>query len=281
MSFYKLLTVYLRYYWQYFKFLSNAKTIYELDSPYLYDFAVDVIEDKRYYYVFALMEWFRKQLKKDHNTIKVTDFGSGSLIHTDNTRKISQLAKHGSISNQEGKLLFRIVRHFAPNTVLELGTSIGISSIYIHAVNKKSTHITVEGCEALANVAKNNFERLKLKNIHLINAEFDAALDYLLEQNYQLDFCYLDGNHNEKATLNYFKKLMPLFHDNSVLVIADIYWSDSMINAWEQLKKLPEVVLTIDLFHFGILVFDPKIKAKQNVKLIKKGAKPWRLGFWR
>ena len=281
MSFYKLLTVYLRYYWQYFKFLSTAKTIYELDSPYLYDFAVNVIEDKRYYYVFALMEWFRKQLKKDHTTLKVSDFGSGSLIHSDNTRTISQLAKHGSISNQEGKLLFRIVRHYAPKSVLELGTSIGISSIYIHAVNKQSTHITVEGCEALANVAKNNFERLKLKNVHLINAEFDAALDYLLEQKHQLDFCYLDGNHNEKATLNYFKKLMPLFHDKSVLVIADIYWSDSMIKAWEHLKNRPEVKLTIDLFHFGILIFDPKFKAKQNVKLVKKQSKPWQLGFWR
>ncbi|MEL7120898.1 MAG: class I SAM-dependent methyltransferase [Bacteroidota bacterium] len=281
MNFIKLLTVYLRYYWQYFKFLRSAKTIYKLDSPYLYDFAKNVIEDKRYYYVFALMEWFRKQLKKDHTQIKVTDFGSGSLIHADNTRKISQLAKHGSISNQEGRLLFRIVRHFTPNTVLELGTSIGISSIYIHAVNKQSTHLTVEGCEALANVAKNNFERLKLKNIHLINVEFDAALDHLLEQNYQLDFCYLDGNHNEKATIRYFKKLLPLFHEKSVLVIADIYWSDSMIKAWESLQKRPEVKLTIDLFHFGLLLFDPKIKEKQNVKLARRSTKPWQLGFRR
>ena len=69
------------------------------------------------------------------------------------------------------------------------------------------------------------------------------------------DLIFFDGNHQKEATLNYFNQLLPLAHNDSVFIFDDIHWSKGMEEAWEKIKKHPEVRVTIDSFYWGIVFF--------------------------
>ena len=77
------------------------------------------------------------------------------------------------------------------------------------------------------------------------------------------DLIFIDGNHQKKATLNYFEKLLSSMHNDSVMIFDDIHWSKEMEEAWEEIKLHPEVSVTIDIFHWG-LVFFRREQAKEH-----------------
>jgi hypothetical protein len=75
---------------------------------------------------------------------------------------------------------------------------------------------------------------------------------------------FIDGNHRKDATIRYVKQAMPKTHNDSIIVLDDIHWSEEMDEAWEEIKKLTEVKVSIDLFQFGILFFRQEHKQKED-----------------
>ena len=69
------------------------------------------------------------------------------------------------------------------------------------------------------------------------------------------DLIFIDGNHRKEPTLSYFEKLLPLVHNDSVMILDDIHWSKEMEEAWEEIKKHPSVKVTIDTFFQGFVFF--------------------------
>ena len=126
--------------------------------------------------------------------------------------------------------------------------------------------ITIEGCPNTAAVAGLNFRALGLDNVQLEVGNFDDILPGILKSQTQLDFVYIDGNHRKDATLNYFEWCLPKVHENSMLIFDDIYWSEGMKEAWAEIKRHPQVTVTVDLFWIG-LVFFKKGQARQDFKL--------------
>ena len=74
---------------------------------------------------------------------------------------------------------------------------------------------------------------------------------------------YFDGNHSKEATLSYVKMMLPTIHNDTVWIFDDIYWSPEMTQAWEKIKTMPEVSVTIDCYWLG-LVFFRKEQAKED-----------------
>lgn len=239
----------------YLKFLYQSKNEHGVHSPFVYDLVTKCFYDKKKYPGYKILKEYRKSLLQNKNFIEVTDFGAGSQIFKSNTRQISKIAKTAGISYKRAELLFRIVRYFKPENILEIGTSLGLATSAIALGNSKSSLTTLEGCENTLSIAKNQLDLLNLKNVNFINTEFSTYLQNLQLTTYNLQLIYFDGNHSKKATLEYFELLLPTIMNESVWIFDDIHWSKEMEEAWEIIKNHHKVKVTIDTFQWGIVFF--------------------------
>lgn len=202
----------------------------------------------------------------NNNTqIVVNDFGKGSKIFKNSNRKVAKIAKISGISKKRAQLLIRLITYFKPKTILELGTSIGLSTAALSIGNPEASIITIEGCKNTAKKAEELFSKFNLSNIELVNNEFNNALPKLTTNN-TLDFIYFDGNHQKEATLNYFKQCLVTATNDSVFIFDDINWSKEMQEAWEEIKKNPRVTITIDTYFWGFVFFRTE-QAKQHFSI--------------
>lgn len=251
---------------KYLKHLSGSSGAHKLHSPFAYEFYTNVLQDERRYYSFNAIEKRRNQLLRNHAHIKVTELGAGSRIQGVADRRVSDIAKYAAKRAKYGRLLFRIVNYFNPKNILELGTSLGISTSYLASARSRSHVTTLEGWPEVLDIAKETFKALQLDNITTVSGNFDDTLEVVLEGMPSLDLAFIDGNHRKEPTLRYFECCLSKINNNSVLIFDDIYWTPEMEAAWNEIKAHPSVRLTIDTFYFGLVFFRKEIKEKQHFK---------------
>ncbi|UCE95032.1 MAG: class I SAM-dependent methyltransferase [Flavobacteriaceae bacterium] len=214
---------------------------------------------------FKKARQFRKELIQSKESIVVKDFGAGSKVFKGNQRAVSKIAKNAGISKRRGKLLAKTLHYFKPENVLEIGTSLGIATAYM-SLGAPNAHITtLEGCPATAGVAKKQLEKFKMKNIKVIEGEFEATLDLVLK-NQQYDLIFFDGNHQKGPTIDYFEKCMNAAHEESIFIFDDIHWTPEMEEAWEYIINHESVKLSVDTFKWGLVFFHPG-REKQHFTL--------------
>ena len=239
----------------YIKFLWNSKNEHGVHSPFVFNLVTKCFYDKKKYPEYSILKNYRNSLLKSKSSIEVTDFGVGSRVFKSNTRAINQIARNAGISKKRAELLFRITNYFQPESILEIGTSLGLATSALSLGNIKSKITTIEGCPNTLHVAQKQFEEFGFKNITSINTEFSSYLkNYQLSIiNYQL--IYFDGNHSKQATLDYFELLLPTTTNETVWIFDDIHWSKGMEAAWEIIKSHPNVTVSIDTFQWGLVFF--------------------------
>ena len=237
-----------------------------MHSPFVYNLITKCFYDKEKHQEYAILKSFRERLYGNELVIFVQDFGAGSRIFKSNARQINKVAKTAGITKKRAELLFRLTRYFQPKTTLELGSSLGMATSALGLGNPKASVTTIEGCKETFEVAKEQFEHFQFKNIQLINSEFSSALNSSEIKDLKFDLIYLDGNHNKEATVNYFDKLLSNINNETIMVFDDIHWSKGMMEAWETIKKHPEVTVTIDTFYWG-LVFFRKEQKKEHFSI--------------
>ncbi len=247
---------------KYLDYLLSAKTKHGIHSPFVYDLVTNVFEKKGDSNRFVLIEKLRAEMLASSKDIDVIDLGTGRS----GRRKAGDIAKRSLKSKKYAQLLFRLADHFQPRTVLELGTSLGITTLYLASANKNSKVITIEGSWEVAGIARGNFEKLNAANIESVIGNFDEMLGGVVNQMPSADLVFFDGNHRRASTLNYFETCLAKAGNGSIFIFDDIRWSGEMEEAWEDIKKHPAVTVTIDLFHLGI-VFFRKEQAKQDFVL--------------
>lgn len=238
-----------------------------IHSPFIFDFIKNVLSDKKQYPAFTKIEKKRKELLKDNTVIAVEDFGAGSSGSKTNRRKVKDIAASSLKPPKYAQLLYRIVQYYQPATVVELGTSFGITSAYLAAGNTAAQVYTCEGSSAIAAYAKKTFDVVGLKSISLTEGNFDDTLPHLLATLGQIDFVFIDGNHRRQPTVNYFNQLLNSSTENTVMVFDDIHWSKEMEQAWHEIKLASSVTCTIDLFFIGIVFFNKDFKSPQHFTL--------------
>lgn len=250
----------------YLNHLLTAKTAHSLHSPFVLELYTQCIRSSKNYYAFQDIEKIRQQLLQNNQAIKVTDLGAGSRKNNGNIRKISTIARHSVSSRKTSQLLFKLVNWFQPTHIVELGTSLGINTLYLAKARQASQVITLEGCDNIAEIARQNFKKAQCNNIEVIVGNIDQTLKDCLLKTPSLDFVFFDANHRKAPTLQYFEHCLPQAHTNSIFVFDDIYWSHEMQEVWQQIQKHPQVTLTIDLFNIG-LVFFKEMFSVQHLKL--------------
>ncbi len=276
----KRLNVQVQLFRRWFIFYRRAVTIYDIHSPFVFQLVKAMLEDRRRFYVFSDLTGLREHIKYNHNLVPQSQFGAGSQIITKKEISIAELGRKVAVDEKNGQLLFRLVNFLKPKHLLELGTSLGLSTLYQAAAALNSEIITIEGSPAIAQVAQQHIEGLGYQNIKVLNGSFASQLPQVLSDFPTLDYVYLDGDHSYAPTLSYFEQCLPQLHDQSVFVVADIYWSDDMLRAWKVLQNHPAVSLSVDFYDFGILFFRKENQEKEHFSVVPRWWKPWRLGFW-
>lgn len=237
----------------YLKHCLHSTNQHGIHSPFVYDLITKCFYDKSDHPEYSILKKYRNKLLRSNETINVTDFGAGSRVFRSNTRKVSAIAKNAGISNKRQRLLYRLVRYFRPECILELGTSLGLGTSALALGNPSAHVITVEGCFNTSARAQEMFKEFELNNIRLYNETFDEF--FAKDTTETFDLVYIDGNHSKEKTLQYFEMLLEKTHNDSVIVLDDIYWSRSMMEAWEQIMEHPDVTVSIDTYQWGILFF--------------------------
>lgn len=243
---------------------SNGKG-HGVHSPFVFEFITKVLNDNRSFYAYDQIEAVRLQLLNDDKTLTIEDFGAGSRVIKNNQRKVSFIAGSSLKPKKFSQLLFRMVNTYQPKTILEIGTSLGITTSYLASAKSNAQVTTMEGAKEVAATAKANFSKLGLQNIHVVEGNFDNTLQPTVNNiSEDIDFAFLDGNHRYEPTVQYFETLLPKLNEYSIVILDDVHWSEEMEKAWQYVKDHEKVTLTIDLFFIGIAFFRKENKVKQH-----------------
>ncbi len=251
----------------YLRFWLRSGNAHGLHSPFVFGLYTSVVRHTGTFGAYAPIEARRQQLLNSPVSISVTDFGAGSHTGAGRQRRLADIARTAAKPPHLAQLLFRLVNYFRPATILELGTSLGLTTAYLAAADSRRRVVTFEGCPNVAATARETFAALQLSNVAIVEGNIDHTLaPTLLALNVAVDFVFFDGNHRYEPTLRYFERCLVHRTDESVFVLDDIHWSAEMEQAWEVIKAHPEVTLTVDLFYIG-LVFFRKNQPKQHFSL--------------
>ena len=247
---------------KYIHYLLKAKNEHSIHSPFVFKLYTEVIASKTNYYDFSKLDNLRKQLLSNQKEIEVLDLGVGSK-KMNSTRKISDIAKYSLVTKKHGELLFKLVNYLRPDDILELGTSLGLSSLYMSYAIPKTSITSIEGCPNTYNFAGSVIANSRVQNIETINDSFEHAFETILSHK-NFDFVFIDGNHSYEATIKYFNELLNNIHENSLLIFDDIYWTPGMTKAWEEIKTHTDVTISIDLYKMGLVFFRKENKQKEH-----------------
>lgn len=236
----------------------DAVDEHSLHSPFFFDLYRQIIKaDPK---PLDVAENLRSKLLNDTREIHVNDLGTGRS----GKRVIKDIACNSLTPARYSSLYRQLIERFNLRTVIELGTSFGINTLYLAAPGTSVT--TFEGSPEVASIASSTFEFANATNIKLSEGEIDKRLPEELQRISKVDLALLDANHTYAATVRYFNLLVRRIHTRSVMVIDDIHYSREMYQAWTEIKRNPLVHASADLFRCGLLFFDPSLN-KQHVIL--------------
>lgn len=247
----------------YITYWLDAVDEHSLHSPFLFDLYTKIIKAESEG-IFEI-EKLRAKLLKITSEIEVVDLGAGSKHASSAKRAINEIAHH-SLSDQRFSLLYlRMIHHIDARNIIELGTSLGINTLYL-AQKKNARVYTFEGSESIAAVALDTFSFAAAENIELIKGNIDSTLYSNLSRMPKIDLAFMDANHRYTATMKYFNWLLMKIHHKSVIILDDIHDTPEMEKAWNEIRKHELVYTSIDLYRCGIVFFDPSLN-KQHVVL--------------
>jgi len=222
----------------YIKFRTRSKNRHSVHSPFVFDMCQKVLRVKKQVIDTEEIEVFRKEFLQSDEIISVEDLGAGSK----------------SISPHQCEMMSRLIAYYKPDVILEIGTSLGISTAYMAKSNTNAIVYTMEGSENIILQASSLFKKLRINNIQPILGNFDERLPILLEDLSDINFAFIDGNHTYENTVNYFNQILTKSNNDTIIVIDDIYWSKPMTKAWKEIKDHERTRTTIDLYYFGIVL---------------------------
>ncbi len=262
------------------RFYTQAVTKYAIHSPFVSAFCAEVLEDRRRYYAFDTARQLRAHWLRQRQPVPSVALGASSRVSTDSVRTTDTLIRHGSIRPAQGELLFRLCQWLQPQTIVEMGTQLGIGTVYLRAGAPSARLFTLEGNPTLVDLARQTFQLGRAESIRQVPGPFATTLPTLIPTLPTVDLLYLDGDHRGTATREYVRQWLPSLSPGTCLVLDDIHWSRDMEQAWHDIRHWPEFSVSIDLFHLGLLFVQPTIHTPQHLSLLPWYWKPWRMGFF-
>ena len=245
---------------------SGHRNGHGIHSPFVFDLVSRIFRNKMNKDIVLYIEKQRMKMISDTRVITLNDLGAGSVRKSKSeTAKVSEIARYSSVSEKYCILLANMAKEFGKPFIIELGTSLGISSMYM-ALNSPDTIVhTIEGCSERAEIAAENFNEARIENIILHNGSFDVVLPKILDSGQAPGLIFIDGNHRKEPLLAYFGIIADRSDSRTVVVVDDISLSPEMMQAWQEIKVHSKVSVTIDIHRMGIVFFREGINSNHFV----------------
>lgn len=242
-----IVTEYIKYRW-------NAKKRHGIHSPFVYDLSDKCLTLEFPEELRQQRNQLIKKLRHSKEIIHVTDLGAGSL-KMNQKRPINKILEYSSSRGKWGTLLYKLCNYYQPQNILEFGSSLGIGTWHLNIGNPTASLTSIEGCPETWRVLNNYTGPELTEQVKLINSSFDNYIEKLTIQKF--DLIFIDGHHDGDALKSYIERLLPFSHEETIFLLDDIRWSESMFNTWNKLKVDAKFHVSIDLFRMGILVKRP------------------------
>ncbi|MGQ3013260.1 MAG: O-methyltransferase [Flavobacteriales bacterium] len=249
----------MRWFRSYIQWRMKSVNAHGIHSPFLYDFYTRAIAPSRGDHSLKAVEELRAEMLHSRARVPNIDLGAGSRKNNGSEIEVRRIASVSVKPVREARLLHRIAAFLKPRCILELGTSLGISTLYLADACPHAEIHTIEGNPYIRNLAIQNFEKSGFVNILSHEGNFDEVLPVLLPKMPLPDMVFIDGNHTYEATLRYYGMFAGAPQKPVCIIFDDIYWSEGMQQAWQEICARPEVSLSLDLFHMGIVFFNPDL----------------------
>ncbi len=231
--------------------LSHHARGHGIHSPFVFNLISKIFRNKIDQSLVRKVEQIRRKTKSEKRLILVKDPKSKSV--KSEIRKVSDIVRRSQVSPKYGRLLSNMAANFGNPLIIELGTSLGISTLYMALSCNDAEIITIEGCKEIAALARQNFIEAGLNNITVLEGSFDEMLFKLSVPDVKPCLIFINGTHRKETVLKYFNKLSEISDSKTVFIIDDIYYSKEMADAWEELKSNKTVSVSVDIFRMGIL----------------------------
>jgi len=225
-------------------------------SPFVYNLITKVINERCPFYKFQDIELLRKRLLQTEEIITYPD-----KKHPGETKSttISNLVKRKAISPRKGALLFRLVNYLQSEKVLQIGPSMGLSTLYLSSYSQKVNCISLESIPEYATISQWIYGQIKNKNVDLRIGDYKTLLPEILSQAEFPDFVFFN-RHVEPADMYWmFTTCMPYKKENTVFVIEGIHSNQERRNIWKEIRSLKDITVSLDLYSMGIIFFNKKL----------------------
>jgi len=231
--------------------------LHGIHSPFAFTLTNDVLRSNLAYYAYDDIEAIRSKLLLTSKKVRLEDYGAARANSA--SKSISQICKTSSQRKGFAQLIHRLAMSSKADHILELGTSLGLTTAYLAKARPQAKIISIDGDHELNRIADINLKKLDIQNVKLIVDTFENSLGSALNELQKVDLVYFDGNHEYKATLEYFEGCLNYAHEQSLFIFDDIHWSPGMQNAWKKIKQHPKVQCSLDLYQIGLIYFDKSL----------------------
>ena len=140
------------------------------------------------------------------------------------------------------KLLFRLVNFYRPGSLIEVGEGNGEAFRYMNQARTSMVSVGLKGVEKEETLCRLEAELKRLEKVDFLHIAFTPFYKEIFE----IAFPYL--------------------HDESCVVVGDIYASAEREAWWKALISDERVRISFDLYDIGLLRFEKK-RFKQNYKV--------------
>lgn len=234
---------------------SSHKKGHGIHSPFVFHLITKVFRNKINQDVVFKIEKVRQTMISDKRRIYLKDHGSGTEGSGKTLKKISEIVKYSAITERYGILLAALSREFGNPGIMAMGTSMGLSPLYLAAGSPDITVHLIEEYPEISGIAKDYIESSELKNISLYTGKFDEVIAEIGDKSIKPGLVFIDGDQNSEKMLKYFYQVAEMGDKNSLFVLNDINGSAEMGKAWKEIKKHDKVTLTVDIFRMGLVFF--------------------------
>lgn len=236
---------------------------YSVHSPFVFNLITKVIEERGAFYCFDDIERIRKRLLQDNRTITYPDpHKKGELKKA----TIARIVKKEAISPKKGALLFRLANYFKPRNILQVGSSLGLSTLYLSSYATGLNCISIEPLREWASISQWVYEEAARTAVDLHVGEPRELLPGCLQEIKTLDFVFFNNRDEQIDTLGLFSTCMPYANEHTLFVIDGINKNKRMRTVWNEIIRHPEVTVTIDLRTSGLVFLNKKLH-KRNYKI--------------
>lgn len=216
-----------------------------IHSPFAFRLITKVIREKARYYAYDDIEAIRHERVENHLS-----------------RSQKRLRKR--ISTSRGRLFFRLTNFFRPHKILEIGSSWGISTLYLRLADRSSQLTVAEPADEVVRFAERLLAEAGVK-ADFVRENYETFLPDYLEQNSER--LYIVVNRLPKSYYGMLSRLLDVALDKQSLLIIDGIRSNSAVKSWwESLIKDPRVRVTVDMKNVGFVCCDPKLN-KQDYQV--------------